>query len=210
MSMTNCNVWCSVCMAILLYFSSNGMAATNAFDELLQGCKDCHGNDGISEDETVPIIAGLSEIVIIDNLLAFKERKRPCRRMKVENGSNAGQSTDMCKIADKLAEIDIEKLSSFFSKRQFIGKKQVTDIAKAALGDKIHQRLCEKCHSENGSLASDDASILSGQWMPYLKLSFADFLTGKRYMPKKMQVKIDKLKRKHVEALLHFYARQSP
>ena len=40
----------------------------------------------------------------------------------------------------------------------------------------------------------------------YLNLAFADLRAGKRYMPRNMRAKIEKLSNEEVEALVHFYA----
>ncbi len=81
------------------------------------------------------------------------------------------------------------------------------DAEKAAAGKKIHRRECEKCHSDGGSYADDDAGMLAGQWMPYLEQVFADYATGERGMlDEKMKEKIDPLQAESIEALIHYYA----
>ena len=85
---------------------------------------------------------------------------------------------------------------------------QPFDGAKAAIGKKIHDTACEKCHSEGGSLAEDEAGMLAGQWMPYLKETFAQFTKGARPQAEKMKVKFNALKPEEQDALLHYYASQ--
>jgi len=85
---------------------------------------------------------------------------------------------------------------------------QKFDPALAKKGKALHERGCEKCHSEGGSLASDDSGILAGQWMPYLTESFKQYSSGKRPMPEKMKPKMQKLDQADVDALVHYYGSQ--
>ena len=80
------------------------------------------------------------------------------------------------------------------------------DPALAKAGAKIHKRWCERCHSENGAYPDEEAAILAGQWTPYLRRQFENFLTGKRKVPKTMLERVKKLSADDIEALLHFYA----
>ena len=85
--------------------------------------------------------------------------------------------------------------------------KQEFDAALAANGAGIHKRECEKCHSDGGSYADDDAGMLAGQWMPYLEQVFAEYATGERsIMEDKMKDKVDALDADSITALLHYYA----
>jgi sulfide dehydrogenase cytochrome subunit len=82
------------------------------------------------------------------------------------------------------------------------------DADLAVTGKDVHSRECSKCHSDGGSVADDEASILAGQWMGYLEASFADYASGDRDQPEKMQEKMANLSDADVKALLHYYASQ--
>ena len=172
------------------------------------GCGDCHGKDGASTESDVPSIGGLSEQYILDSMAAYRDKKRPCPESKYRAGDTKRPKTDMCQIASKLSESDTAKEAKEYAGKPFVRAKQKFDAAKAATGKKIHDQACEKCHSEGGSAADDDAGILAGQWQPYLKMTTADMMSGKRPNPEKMKVKTDPLKPDDVEALLHYYASQ--
>ena len=86
--------------------------------------------------------------------------------------------------------------------------KQEFNAQQAEMGQKIHDRHCEKCHAEGGSSAEDDAGILAGQWRPYLEQAFEAYSSGDREMPKKMKPKYEKLDAAEIEALIHYYASQ--
>ena len=95
-----------------------------------------------------------------------------------------------------------------FASKPFKSAKQTVDPSKVAAGKTLHVRDCEKCHEGNGRKADADASILAGQWMPYLTTEMNAFVAGKRPQPKKMAEKVRGPKPADVEALVHFYASQ--
>ncbi len=61
----------------------------------------------------------------------------------------------------------------------------------------------------DGSQLNPYASILAGQWMPYLEQALADQVSGARNMlDKKMKEKTDQLSDEDAEAIIHFYGSQ--
>jgi sulfide dehydrogenase cytochrome subunit len=173
--------------------------------KLAENCAGCHGKDGVSRESHVPIIAGYSAQFLSDTLTAYQSKVRPCPATKYSEGDKKGKESDMCRVAKDLSDADIAQVSSYFAGKKFVPAQQSFDAALAKKGAQIHERSCEKCHSENGSQASDDAGILAGQWMPYLRDQFADFTGGKRPMEKKMKPKIEKLGPADFDALVNFY-----
>jgi len=174
-------------------------------DKLTQICADCHGKDGASTESDVPIIGGFSEQYMLDSMAIYKDEERPCLETKYRAGENKGSKTDMCEIADDLSDEDIEELAIFYAGKTFVAARQTTDPEKAALGAKIHETSCEKCHEDGGKSSEDDAGILAGQWMPYLEQTFKDYAAGERAQPKKMKPKMEKLDAKDTENLIHYY-----
>ena len=174
-------------------------------NKLVDNCTNCHGKDGASTESDVPIIGGYSAPFISDSLAAYKKKERPCPETKYRGGDKKGQKTDMCQVAKDLSEADIKQVAQYFAGKKFVRAQQKFDPALAKKGKEIHEHTCDKCHSEGGSLASDDAGILAGQWMPYLKEQFKDFKAGKRPMVKKMKPKLEKLEQADIDALVNFY-----
>ena len=172
-----------------------------------QACADCHGKDGASTESDVPSIGGLSATYLADSMAAYKDKKRPCPETAYRAGDKKRPKTDMCRVAAQLGT-DTDKVVKHLAAAPFVRAKQAFDAARAATGKKIHDAACEKCHSEGGTLADDDAGILAGQWTPYLRASLEEFATGKRPMPEKMKPKLDPLKPDERDALLHYYASQ--
>ena len=180
-------------------------ATASDLDTLVKGCANCHGKDGASTESTVPIIGGISEQYVIDSMAIYKDRDRPCIEAEYVEGPDKGKKTDMCKIVDELSEGDIEALAKFYAGKTFVRAKQEFDPAKAASGQKIHDKNCEKCHADGGSSAEDDAGVLAGQWIPYLEQTFKSYASGERIMPKKMKPKMEKLSDEDIKNLIHYY-----
>ena len=192
------------CSALLvLFFATSAWAAD--VNKLVENCTHCHGRDGASTESDVPIIGGYSAPYITDSMTAYKKKERPCPETKYRSGENKGTITDMCQIAKKLSDGDIKQVAQYFAGKKFVRANQKFDPALAKKGREIHELSCDKCHSEGGSLASDDGGILAGQWMPYIEETFKQYNSGKRPMPKKMKTKIDKLDKAAVDALIHYY-----
>jgi sulfide dehydrogenase cytochrome subunit len=172
--------------------------------DLTDKCDNCHGKNGNSEDEKVPSIAGFSAVTLEDIIESYKSGDRPADKYKPKDG----EETDMLEISKKLSDDNIKKVAEHYASQKFIPHKQPFDAKLAKKGAKVHKKRCEKCHSDNGSNADDDAAILAGQWRGYLKRQLDLIVSGERTVPKKMKKKIKKLKDGDVEALIEFYASQ--
>ena len=168
-------------------------------------CAECHNEDGNSSDEKVPNIAGFSAVAIVDTMNAYKEGDREGDKYTPEDG----EETDMGKIAKDLSDSDIEALADYYAGQEFKAHEQTVDAKLAKKGAKLHDKKCEKCHSDGGSNADDDAAILAGQWMAYTKKEFSKFSSGERSMPKKMKKKFKKLSDDDKAALIQYYAGQN-
>ena len=175
---------------------------------LVEDCDDCHGQDGVSEWSDVPTIAGISAYAHSDALFIFLDRARPCASSEYRRGDTSREETDMCETVDDLTEDEIEEIGEYYAAKPFVPAKQEFDAAKAAAGQKIHDKECEKCHIDGGTNPEEDASILAGQWTEYLQQSFDAYMSGDREQPKKMKEKMEPLSEQDIDALLHYYASQ--
>jgi sulfide dehydrogenase cytochrome subunit len=155
----------------------------------VNSCLNCHGNGD------VPQINGMSVKYLNAELLKYKNKERIC----IEVIGKDGIKSDMCKTTATDTEI------AEISKTKFVPAKQAFDAALAEKGKAIHKSNCEKCHSENGTLASDDAGILAGQSAGYLRATLKEFSEGKRPIDKKMKAKLEELDNESIEALINFY-----
>jgi len=166
---------------------------------VMASCGGCHGKDGASTDPTVPIIGGLSATYFADTMTAYKTKERPCP-------ATDPKAVAMCAVAGGTGDADIKQVADYLSKQKFVRASQTVDSALAEKGKQIHQQNCEKCHSSNGSAAADDAGILAGQWMPYLKAQLAEFKSGARKVDPKMKAVVDRLDAAGIDALVNYYA----
>jgi len=180
--------------------------ATTALAADATSCAGCHGTDGVSTDTNVPTIAGLSAGYITATMGDYKKKERPCSDMAVMTGDKKGTKTDMCKVAADLSAADLDQIAKAFAAKKFVAFKQAADPALAAKGKALHANLCEKCHTEAGSVADDDAGIMAGQPAGYIKTQLTDFKSGKRSMPSKMQPKFEPIQPADIDALTQFYA----
>ena len=174
--------------------------------QLAEQCADCHGENGVSKESSVPTIAGMSAYFLTDTMAIYKERGRPCVEAEYLAGANKGSKTDMCKIADELSDDETEALAEYYAAKTYVRASQEFDAGKVAAGQEVHDAACEKCHEDGGAVAEDDAGFLAGQWMPYLRQVFEHYAAGDRPMPKKMEPKFEELSAEDREALLHYYA----
>jgi len=195
------------CLFVLASFAVSNAALGDA-ESLAKDCDDCHGQDGVSEWSDVPTIAGISAYAHADALFIFLDRLRPCVSSEYRRGDTSREETDMCEVVDELTEDEIEEIAEYYAGKPFVPAKQEFDATKAAAGKKIHDKECEKCHTDGGTNPEEDASIVAGQWTEYLQQSFDAYMSGDRDQPKKMKEKMDPLSEQDIEALLHYYASQ--
>jgi sulfide dehydrogenase cytochrome subunit len=155
-------------------------------------CAGCHGTNGGSAGLTMPSIASQSKAAIVDAMKKFKSGDRP--------------STVMGRLAKGYTDADFTAMADFFSKQKFHATTQVVDAAKAKKGADLQEANCSRCHLDDGKDGKDDTPVMASQWLPYLQMQMALYLTGKRKMPEKMEEKVKPLSTDDLEALLHFYS----
>ena len=62
-------------------------------------------------------------------------------------------STIMGRIAKGFTTEEIALMADYFAKAQFAPAKQKFDTALVKEGGKLHEKVCEKCHSEGGKVS---------------------------------------------------------
>jgi len=190
-------------MVCLLGAAVSFGSAQAGTDELVKNCETCHGAGGNGDDLKVPNIAGMSEVYLNDTMTAYKSGDRPAgSKYKPKDG----EESDMAMVAKKLSEGDIEAVAAHFAGQTFRPHAQQVDAALAAKGKAAFDEGCEKCHSEGGSVAADDAGVIAGQGKPYLEEQFKMYDDGLRPMPKKMKKKFEALSGDDKAAIIEFLA----
>lgn len=178
-----------------------GVTGAAVADDLVKKCEGCHGAGGNGDDLKVPNIAGMSKVYIQDTLTGYREGNRPGIKYKPKDGDES----DMATVAKALSADDIEKVAGHFAGQKYQAHTQEVDATLAAQGMAAFEK-CEKCHSEGGTVAEDDASLLAGQGKPYLELQFKNFADGSRQMPKKMAKVFEKLDDAAKTAIIEYLA----
>lgn len=196
----------NVLLMIGLLFAA--AATADDLDAIIESCADCHGDNGVSSWDDMPTIAGIDAFVGSEALYIYRDNARPCATVEFRQGDTSRPATNMCDISKDLADETIEALAEHFSGLPFVPAQQAFDGDLAEVGKGVHDRDCERCHSEGGSNAEDEAGILAGQWMGYLRTSFAEYAAGEREQLDKMKKVMDELSEADIEALLHYYASQ--
>ncbi|MEE9327394.1 MAG: c-type cytochrome [Cocleimonas sp.] len=196
----------SILIASLALFSTNAAFAEKKKADLLTGastlmlvntCAGCHGQNGISHGPSIPTIAGNSATYFEEVMEGYKSGDVP--------------STIMGRLAKGYSSEEIKQMAEYFAKQKYVeAKGQKVDTAKAEKGAKLHDKYCEKCHSESGTIGEDEAGFLKGQWKSYLAAQLMDYQNKDRKAPKKMKKKLKKLHKKHgpagIEALIEYYS----
>ena len=202
----------------LLYFNTAWAEDMASPSMLSDTCLGCHGPNGVSDGPATPTISGMSEIYIIGAMLAYKYDNDEDKIDEIIDADAdfedveffARTSTVMNRIAKGYSEAEIKVIAKRFSEVPFERKSQSVDAGQAKTGAKLHEKYCEKCHEDGGSLAEDDAGVIAGQWIPYLEYTMADFASGDRAQPKKMKKKMQEVQEAHgdqaVADLIQFYA----
>lgn len=179
-------------------FSGSVFAHEPSMSAMLSNtCNGCHGTEGHNAGPNMPNLGGVPSNYIIDQMKNFKSGER--------------KSSIMGRLAKAYSDDEIAAMASFFSTQKYKPAVQPTDAAKVAIGKKIHEERCGKCHEEGGKVSTDSEGILAGQYKEYLEIAFREFHAKSRPMPKKMEAKIageNPLSAADIDALVHFYASQ--
>ncbi|WP_218765193.1 c-type cytochrome [Vibrio parahaemolyticus] len=168
-------------------------------------CEACHGPNGVSSDTNIPTIAGIPEFNFFDQMLRYLEG-RPSASVNHVYGDTSQKKGDMVTIVKSLSEAQIEELAKHYAGLEFVPAKQSFDQALAMKGKAIHAKSCENCHSDGGSNALDEASILAGQQKGYLATTLQQFKQSKRSVDKKMDEAFKGLSSDDLNALVEYYA----
>lgn len=186
---------CTLLAALIVLVAARSTFAEDAdISQLLPTCDACHGHDGESVLPSAPIIAGIDAGIIADTIYALKDGDYPCPK------------SPMCPLVGSISPEQAEALGRHYAAKPFVPAKQAFDKEKAARGAAIHAAQCEQCHSKGGSDPQDQASILSGQWMPYLRSVLADYAAGKREALEPMRKRLEGMSEEDRDALANYYA----
>jgi sulfide dehydrogenase cytochrome subunit len=184
--------WSTLAIAVGALAMSSATFAAPSPEMLANACAGCHGTNGGSAGDTMPSLANQSEAAFVDSMMKFKSGER--------------SSTIMGRLAKGYSDEDIKAMSGFFAKQKLHVTNQVIDKKKVALGAKLQEKNCSRCHLEDGKEGKDDTPVMASQWLPYLQMQMDLYASGTRKMPDKMAEKVKALSKDELDALVHFYA----
>jgi cytochrome c553 len=187
-------VFLAACAVLVLASLPARGADVEAGKEKAQLCVGCHGENGISQTEGTPSLAGQLDQVIQWQLVYFR--------------AGARKNEQMQPIVEQLNNEDIRNLGAYFAslpppkpaedKDPDLSKKG----AQAAAG-----RRCAACHTDNYA-GSKAAARLAGQREDYLAKALRDYKSGVRSGGGQaaMAEIAHPLSEEEIEALAHYLA----
>lgn len=125
-------------------------------------CANCHGNGGNSVKPDIPNLAGQNPAYLIEQLRQFADGRR---RYEFMEGMIKAMSGD-------------EKVGSvLFYASQKVTHKPATDAALAAKGKDYFNRICWRCHAEDGR-GNEKFARIAGQQADYMRLTLKRYRSG--------------------------------
>jgi len=125
-------------------------------------CAGCHGTNGASVGDSIPIIGGQNKDYLKKVMKEYREDKRV--------------GSVMLKIAKGYNEERVEYIAKFFSTQKWVNSNKPFDKKLAEEGEKIAV-ICFDCHGKNGK-GMDEYPRIAGQHVFYLKQVLKEYKDG--------------------------------
>lgn len=153
-------------VAAYMCLNNSVIAQDTEINEKIELCVSCHGENGISEDPLVPIIAGQHFFYLYTQLRDYKARRR--------------EHEIMTEISAELSKKEMKTLAQYFSEKKWPKVKQtVTDKDAFAAQRATTAGQCVQCHL-GGYEGGSRVPRLSGQKASYLSITMLAFKHKKR------------------------------
>ena len=183
----------SLLLSGLLVVGMVGAEGIRTPSMLANTCAGCHGTDGASAGDIMPIIGGLEKEYLYTVLSEYKSGER--------------DSTIMGRIAKGYSDNELKAIASYMADKPWISSPVKTDAKLVAQGKTIHDKQCKTCHEGGGREQEDEAPRLAGQWPDFTLHYLKDCRSkGRRCQPRKMGSRVMKLSDEELEAMAQFYA----
>ena len=154
-------------VAALFCLIASAAFAADSIDDKAQVCAGCHGEKGIPQEKTTPVIWGQNEGYLYLQLRDFK--------------SGARKNDLMSGVVADLSKDDLKALAAHFTKFKWPDLQQPSppnDVSKKALAV-IGSIGCTSCHLEQFQ-GDGTTARLAGQQREYLAKTMADFRSRAR------------------------------
>ena len=130
-------------------------------------CAPCHGEAGVSEQPTVPSLAGQGNDYVVLALYQFRAKHRPSEVMEP--------------LAAPLTDNDLGNLAKYFSGlKPWSPARRSSEAALAAGPALAQQKNCVQCHNGPGLRGQDSVPRIAGQQIEYLKAQLHLFKAQRR------------------------------
>jgi cytochrome c553 len=154
-------------VSVLLATSLAAGASAQSVDDKAQVCAGCHGDKGVPQQNTWPVIWGQQQGYLYLQLRDFK--------------SGARKDDIMSPIAQSLSREDMQALALYYSQKPWPNLQQPhagADVA--ARAQQVNNSVvCTSCH-QSGFLGDSTQPRLAGQTKEYLQKSMLDFRNKSR------------------------------
>jgi cytochrome c553 len=125
-------------------------------------CANCHGEGGNSVKPDIPNLAGQNPVYLLEQMRKFSDGTR---RFEFMEGMIKAMSID-----EKVG------ITLFYSAQKVI-PQPVTDVALTNKGKSYFNKICFRCHGDNG-LGNEQFARLAGQQTAYLKTTIMRYRNG--------------------------------
>lgn len=182
---------------VLLVFAAAGQAREPDMEngeDINEVCAGCHGVYGAGgKNGEYPRLAGQPYGYLYNQLILFRDRRRPNLAMVEHVDERQMPDTDVQDISAYLAAIELptrlapidENAPGFDALARLEEAKRVMQIPRAegdvAAGERLFKRECASCHGRDGRGDVKDAvPMLAGQYTAYLWRNVEQYLGGQR------------------------------
>src|SRR5262249_5680305 len=156
----------SIALVLVIAFVAGSFADATDVKEKVEICKGCHGDDAISQMESIPSLAGQLDQYTQWQLVYFRAGSRKNEQMQP--------------VVDELTNEDIRNLGAYFaSLPPFKGTPDDNPDLSAKGKQAAAGRRCASCHGDDFAGTKAVARI-AGQREDYLVKALMDYKTGKR------------------------------
>lgn len=148
---------------VILFTCSIAFSAPSEEKQIAVVCAGCHGSNGASVGDSIPIIGGQKAVYLKKIILEYKSDKR--------------SGSVMPKIAKGYTDERINFLGEYFSKQKWVNTNKIFDNKLAAKGEKLAD-VCYDCHGRYGEGTTEEYPRISGQPVYYLEKVLMEYKAG--------------------------------
>jgi cytochrome c553 len=156
--------WCLLAFAPVPASAYDAEAGRQKAEE---ACAPCHGKGGISEQPTVPSLAGQGNDYVVLALYQFRAKHRP--------------SEAMAQFAAPLTDNDLGNLAAYYSGLKPWAPTRQSSSEALAVGPALAlQKNCVQCHNGPGLRGQQSVPRIAGQQIEYVAAQLRLFKAGIR------------------------------